>query len=92
MLKARVELETAPSDAIVTLEAILARNKACAQAYLIFARVYWKRGLREEARKKYGAATIIDESINDPELDEFLAGKPAVPAESAVGQPAPERT
>ena len=91
LLKARVELETAPSDAIVTLEAILARNKACAQAYLIFARVYWKRGLREEARKKYGAATIIDDSINDPELDEFLAGKGSAMVDAGTDkhEPAP---
>ena len=75
LLKARVEMETSPSDAIVTLEKIIARNRASAQAYLLFARVYWKRGLREEARRKYGAATIIDESVSDPELDEYLSGK-----------------
>ena len=75
LLKARVVLEVAPSDAIVTLEGILARNKACAEAYLVFARVYRKRGLREEARKKYGAATIIDESLADPELAGWIDGK-----------------
>ena len=76
LLKARVELETAPSDAIVTLEGVLAANKACAQAYLILARVYRKRGLRDEARRKYGAATIIDESISDPGFG-CLVGNPS---------------
>ena len=70
-----MELEVAPSEAIVTLEGILARNKACAEAYLVFARVYRKRGLREEARKKYGAATIIDESLADSELAGWIDGK-----------------
>ena len=75
LLKARVETEVSPSDAIVTLEGILARNKACAAAYLLFAKVYRKRGLRDEARRKYGAATIIDESLTDPELAEWIEGK-----------------
>jgi len=72
LLKARVESETAPSEAIVTLEAILARNKACAQAYLLLARIYKKRGMKDDARRKYGAATIIDPEIHDAELSEWL--------------------
>ena len=75
LLKARVELEVAPSDAIVTLEGILARNKACAEAYLIFAKVYRQRGLREEARRKYGAANLLDESLVDPELAAWIDGQ-----------------
>jgi transitional endoplasmic reticulum ATPase len=79
LLKAQVELEVAPSDAIVTLESVLARNKACARAYLLLARVYRKRGLRDEARRKYGAATVIDESLVDPDLAAWIDGKaPAV--------------
>jgi transitional endoplasmic reticulum ATPase len=70
--KARIELHTSPSEALVTLQNILARNKACAQAYLLMARVYQKNGLRDEARKKYGAATIIDESLRDVELEKWL--------------------
>ena len=72
LLKARVELETSPDDALLTLQSILARNKACAQAYLLLAKIYQKRGLRDEARKKYGAATVIDESLQDPELEAWL--------------------
>ncbi len=75
LLKAAVETETAPSDAIVTLEGVLARNKACARAYLGLAKVYRKRGLRDEARRKYGAATIIDESLADPALAAWIEGK-----------------
>ena len=75
LLKAAVETEVAPSDAIVTLEGVLTHNKACAQAYLGLARVYRKRGLREEARRKYGAATVIDETLTDPELAAWIEGK-----------------
>src|SRR6185369_45723 len=59
---ARVQLETAPAAAQQQHEQILSKNKACAEAYLLLARILQKRGLREEARSKYGAATIIDES------------------------------
>ncbi|HEY2343826.1 MAG TPA: AAA family ATPase [Chthoniobacteraceae bacterium] len=76
--KARVELHLSPSDAQVTLEAILAKNRACAPAYLLLARLFRQRGLREEARKKYGAATVIDESLVDPEFEQWLrSGEPA---------------
>ena len=79
LLKARVQLETAPSDALLTLQDVLARNKACAQAYLLLAKIYQKRGLRDEARKKYGAATVIDESLHDPQVEAWL-GLSDVPA------------
>lgn len=72
LLKARVELEISPADAQLTLEKILSANKASAQAYLLLARIFQKRGLREEAGRKYGAATIIDESLHDPELEKWL--------------------
>jgi len=91
LLKARVELDTAPDTALGTLQSILARNKGCARAYLLLAKIYQKRGLREEARKKYGAATVIDESLNDPELEAWLNGAapatPSPPPSSAPGKP-----
>ncbi len=77
--KARVELETAPADCQITLEGILARNKACAEAYLLLAKVFQRRGLREEARKKYGAATLLDESLQDAALESWLGISPASP-------------
>ena len=40
--KAKVDLEIDPAAAQITLEGILARNKACAGAYLLFAKVYQK--------------------------------------------------
>ncbi len=70
--KARVELETDLSEAQLTLEKIIGRNKACAQAYLLLARLFKKRGLRDEARRKLGAATVIDESLRDPDLESWL--------------------
>ncbi len=87
--QARVEIETAPSDAQLTLERILARNKACAQAYLLLAKILQKRGLREEARKKYGAATVIDESLYDPGLEEWLGVEQAQP-KTTEPEPTPE--
>ncbi len=75
LLKAGVELETAPADAIPTLDALLARNKACAPAYLLFARAYRKLDRRDDARRKYGAATLLDESLADPELARWIDGK-----------------
>jgi transitional endoplasmic reticulum ATPase len=70
--KAKVELETDLPAAQITLDCILAHNKACGQAYLLLAKIFQKRGLREEARKKYGAATIIDEALYDSDLEAWL--------------------
>jgi SpoVK/Ycf46/Vps4 family AAA+-type ATPase len=72
LLKARVEAEVDPSRAILTLEAILARNRACAQAFLQLARIYRRRGLKDEARRKYGAVTMIDPELRDAELEAWL--------------------
>jgi len=87
--KAKVELETDLPAAQITLERILARNKACAQAYLLLARIFQKRGLREEARKKYGAATIIDERLHDAELEAWL-GTSNVPTPAVKLTPVPD--
>ena len=84
LLKASVELETAPNDAQATLQEILARNKGCARAWLLLARLFQKRGLREEARKKYGAATVIDESLADPDFEAWLGDAPTSPASQAA--------
>jgi transitional endoplasmic reticulum ATPase len=88
LLKARIELETAPNNAQATLQYILARNKGCARAYHLLAKLYQKRGLREEARKKYGAATVIDESLSDPELEAWLDGTTTTPSKPASSGPA----
>jgi len=92
--QAQVELETDLSAAQLTLERLLKRNKACAAAYLLFARIYQRRGLREEARKKYGAATIIDESLHDDGLAAWLANSaatlpPAPPLDTEETKPLP---
>jgi transitional endoplasmic reticulum ATPase len=91
LLKARVQVETALSDAQLTLEAILARNKACAEAYLLFAKVYQKRGMREEARKKYGAATILDESLEDADLESWLGNNHVTSAQPKPTLPATQK-
>lgn len=86
LLKARVELETSTSDALVTLQGVLAKNKACAHAYLLLAKVYQRRGLREEARKKYGAATVIDETVSDLELERWLEARTESAMPITIGQ------
>jgi transitional endoplasmic reticulum ATPase len=86
--KAKVELETDLPAAQLTLEGILVRNKACAQAYLLLAKIYQKRGLRDEARKKYGAATVIDESLHDAGLEAWLGTSPASsPSKETTSEP-----
>jgi SpoVK/Ycf46/Vps4 family AAA+-type ATPase len=92
LLQARVELESDSPDAMGTLQKILSVNKACAQAYLLMARVYQRRGLREEARRKYGAATVIDESLHDAELEQWLglSGNPAAPVPATPANTLPE--
>ncbi len=86
LVKARVEFQTDTAAAQVTLENILKRNKGCAQAYLQLARVLLKRGLRDEARRKYGAATVIDEGLSDAEFEAELgmAQAPVTPPQSPV--------
>ena len=84
LLKVRVELETDLSSAQATLERILSRNKACAQGYLFLARLFMKRGLRDEARRKYGAATVIDESLNDPDLEQWLQIESELPVQKVA--------
>jgi transitional endoplasmic reticulum ATPase len=87
--KAKVELETNLPAAQITLEGILGQNKACAQAYLLLAKVFHKRGLREEARRKYGAATMIDEGLHDAGLEAWLGTSNApTPAAETTPEPA----
>ena len=49
LLKAEVELAAGvPADALVTLDALLARNRACACAYLLSARACRALGCRDD--------------------------------------------
>jgi transitional endoplasmic reticulum ATPase len=81
LLSARVEAEFDLSSAARLLSGILERNKACAQAYLQLAHIFRRQGLKEEAARKYGAATLLDESLSDPEWESWLGRAPpaAVP-------------
>ncbi len=81
--QARVELETDQIAAQLTLQSVLNLNRASATAYLLLARLFQKRGLRDEARKKYGAATVIDENLSDPELAAWLDQTPPPPPPAA---------
>jgi transitional endoplasmic reticulum ATPase len=72
LLSAQVEAEFDQGAAIRSLSSILEQNKACAGAYLQLAQIYRRQGLKEEARKKYGAATLLDETLTDPEWESWL--------------------
>ncbi len=86
--KAKVEMETDLPAAQLTLENVLTRNKACAQAYLLLAKIFQKRGMREESRAKYGAATIIDASLHDAALEAWIGnGNTSSPAEKTTPPP-----
>jgi transitional endoplasmic reticulum ATPase len=93
LAQARVEAEFDRAAAIQTLTGVLQRNKACARAYLQLAHVYRRQDLKEEARKKYGAATLLDETLTDPEWEVWLgqapaAQTPAVPPQLLPAGPA----
>jgi len=86
LLSATVEAELDPASAINSLSGILERNKACARAYLQLAQIYRRQGLKEEARRKYGAATLLDERLTDPEWESWLGHAPQ-PGEASAPQP-----
>ncbi len=91
LIVAQVCVETDPDAAFKLLEEILTANRGCARAYLLLARIYLKRGLIDEARRKYGAATVIDESLADPALEAQLGmaggtGKKAAPPQLVASE------
>jgi AAA+ superfamily predicted ATPase len=89
---ARAEIELGSDSALGLLEAVLASNKACAKAYLLMARHYLSKGLIDQARAKYGAATIIDPSLADAAIEAKMSGAPAAPKapDSGDGEFSPE--
>jgi AAA+ superfamily predicted ATPase/thioredoxin-like negative regulator of GroEL len=94
LVAAQVLVATDGDQALALLQRLLAANRGCARAYLLLARLYLKRGLLDEARRKYGAATVIDESLADPELEQSLSlpagAPPAVPSLAPAQGPAAE--
>jgi SpoVK/Ycf46/Vps4 family AAA+-type ATPase len=89
LAKARVEAEDDPEAAVRTLSSLLQRNKACARAYLQWAQILRRQGRRDEASRKYGAATLLDETLADPNWEAWLHDTPAQadPAASPVASP-----
>lgn len=84
LAQAKIEAEADGDAAIRTLTALLERNKACARAYFQLAEIHRRHGRREEARKKYGAATLLNETLSDPDWEAWLnntipATLPSVP-------------
>ncbi|MFM7805729.1 MAG: AAA family ATPase, partial [Verrucomicrobiota bacterium] len=91
LAKARVEAEYDPESAIRTLASLLQRNKACARAYLQWAQILRQQGRRDEASRKYGAATLLDETLADPGWEAWLHAPPAQgnPARTPAKAPPP---
>jgi len=86
---AAVEAVTAPDAAVARLRGVLSANKACARAYLIWAEILRRQDHKEEARKKYGAATLLDESLATADWSAWLGeAVPALPAVPKVAVPA----
>lgn len=61
--------------ALQLLGEVVTADKACAKAYRIRADIYWERGMVAEARKNYGVAAVIDESLEDPRFEAQLDGE-----------------
>ncbi len=80
LVAARIQVELNADAALPLLESILATNRGCAPAYLLLARYYHQRGLNDEAKRKYGAATVIDPSVADPRFEAMLGLVPTPPA------------
>jgi SpoVK/Ycf46/Vps4 family AAA+-type ATPase len=80
LLLGEVLSRTSPDRAIVHYRDMVLRDKRCARAYLGLARIYRSRGMREEARQPYSLATVLDESLEDPQFRAWLDGEPAPPA------------
>lgn len=86
--------------AMEMLDTIIASNKSCARAYRIKADILRARGMREEARKQYNVATVIDEALEDAEFEAWLENPGSSPGEAApkvalpVGsmEPSPEES
>ena len=82
LAQAKVEAQEDSDAAIRTLTALLERNKACAQAYLQWAEVLRGQGQHEEARKKYGAATLLNELLSTPDWEAWLTNTMPAPLPS----------
>ncbi|SHK02287.1 ATPase family associated with various cellular activities (AAA) [Rubritalea squalenifaciens DSM 18772] len=59
-------------EALQILDSIISSNKACSKAYRQKADIYRERGMKDEARKQYNVAAVIDESMEDPEFEAWL--------------------
>ncbi len=66
---ARVLLVKHGDEALKLLDQVIEANKACAPAYLLKAEIYQQRGILKDAKKHYGIATLIDESLENPEFE-----------------------
>lgn len=69
--------KSSPDKALVFLDRAIASNKAFATAYLAKAKIYRERGMKDEARKNYNVAAVIDESLEDSEFESWLDGDTA---------------
>ncbi len=79
LLQARVEAQFDPVAATQTLERLLQHNRACAEAYWQLAILYRKGGQDAQAKRKYGAATLLDERYINTEWEAWV--KDAAPGE-----------
>lgn len=72
--------------ALKLLGDIISNNKACSKAYRIKADIYRSRGMKEDARKQYNVAAVIDESLEDAEFEAWLDND-STPSQTKPPQP-----
>lgn len=72
--------------ALELIDALLAQNRANAKAHLLKAKILRDREQRQEARKHYHIAAVIDESLEDREFEDWIYDptfEPSAPQHSA---------
>lgn len=80
----------APDRALAHFQEMVRADRACARAYLGMARTHRLRDDRREAKRYLDIATVIDESLEDPDLRAWAEGaEPAKAPPASPPAPAP---
>ncbi|MEM7385941.1 MAG: tetratricopeptide repeat protein, partial [Verrucomicrobiota bacterium] len=77
LFAAQVFLEHDAANAMLCIDAVLKQNSGSAAAHLLKAHFYRQTNQKRNAGKHYTTATVLDASLKDPELADWLAGAPA---------------
>jgi AAA+ superfamily predicted ATPase len=95
---ARILAANDSNRAVQLYQAVIKKNKSCAAAHMGLARVFRQRGLREDAKRHYGIATVIDATLEEPGFEAWLeerkwtGGAGAAPEQADTGDDGPSTT